>query len=212
MQVILLERVNKLGRLGEVVKVKDGYARNFLLPTKKALRATEANKAKFERDRTMLEARNAENRKASADEAKHIDGKIFVIIRQAGESGQLYGSVSPRDIAEAAAAQGFHINKNHVHLASTIKAIGLYDAEVSPHPEVTVKVQVNVARTPGEADAQARGEVMIGAAADRAETRAAAEALFAEAQADQAAEEDADPGIETPKEAKAKKKRAPKAE
>ena len=212
MQVILLERVNKLGRLGEVVKVKDGYARNFLLPTKKALRATEANKAKFERDRTMLEARNAETRKASADEAKHIDGKIFVIIRQAGESGQLYGSVSPRDIAEAAAAQGFHINKNHVHLASTIKAIGLYDAEVSPHPEVTVKVQVNVARTPGEADAQARGEVMIGAAADRAETRAAAEALFAEAQADQAAEEDADPGIETPKEAKAKKKRAPKAE
>ena len=212
MQVILLERVNKLGHLGEVVKVKDGYARNFLLPTKKALRATEANKAKFERDRTMLEARNAETRKASADEAKHIDGKIFVIIRQAGESGQLYGSVSPRDIAEAAAAQGFHINKNHVHLASTIKAIGLYEAEVSPHPEVTVKVQVNVARTPGEAEAQARGEVMIGAAADRAETRAAAEALFAEAQADQAAEEDADPGIETPKEAKAKKKRAPKAE
>ena len=212
MQIILLERVNKLGHMGEVVKVKDGYARNFLLPNHKALRATEANKAKFERDRTMLEARNAETRKASAEEAKHIDGKIFVIIRQAGESGQLYGSVSPRDIAEAAAAQGFHINKNHVHLASTIKAIGLYDAEVSPHPEVTVKVQVNVARSPAEAEAQARGEVMVGAAADRAETRAAAEALFAEAQADQAAEEDAEPGIETPKEAKAKKKRAPKAE
>ncbi len=215
MQVILLERVAKLGYLGEVVKVKDGYARNFLLPTKKALRATEANKAKFERDRAVIEARNAETRKVSADEAKHIDGKIFVIIRQAGESGQLYGSVSPRDIAEAAAAQGFHINKNHVHLASTIKAIGLYDAEVSPHPEVTVKVQVNVARSPAEAEAQARGEVMIGAAADRAETRAAAEALFAEAQADQAAEEagEEEPGIETPKEAKAKKaKKAPKAE
>ena len=212
MQIILLERVNKLGHMGEVVKVKDGYARNFLLPNHKALRATEANKAKFERDRTMLEARNAETRKASAEEAKHIDGKIFVIIRQAGEAGQLYGSVSPRDIAEAAAAQGFHINKNHVHLAATIKSIGIYDAEVSPHPEVTVKVQVNVARSPAEAEAQARGEVMIGAAADRAETRAAAEALFAEAQADQAAEEDAEPGIETPKEAKAKKKRAPKAE
>ena len=212
MQIILLERVGKLGHMGEVVKVKDGYARNFLLPNHKALRATEANKAKFERDRTVLEARNAETRKASAEEAKHIDGKIFVIIRQAGESGQLYGSVSPRDIAEAAAAQGFHINKNHVHLASTIKSIGVYDAEVSPHPEVTVKVQVNVARSPAEAEAQARGEVMTGAAADRAETRAAAEALFAEAQADQAAEEDAEPGIETPKEAKAKKKRAPKAE
>ena len=212
MQIILLERVNKLGHMGEVVKVKDGYARNFLLPNHKALRATEANKAKFERDRSMLEARNAETRKASAEEAKHIDGKIFVIIRQAGEAGQLYGSVSPRDIAEAAAAQGFHINKNHVHLAATIKSIGIYDAEVSPHPEVTVKVQVNVARSPAEAEAQARGEVMIGAAADRAETRAAAEALFAEAQADQAAEQDAEPGIETPKEAKAKKKRAPKAE
>ena len=212
MQIILLERVNKLGHMGEVVKVKDGYARNFLLPNHKALRATEANKAKFERDRSMLEARNAETRKASAEEAKHIDGKIFVIIRQAGEAGQLYGSVSPRDIAEAAAAQGFHINKNHVHLAAMIKSIGIYDAEVSPHPEVTVKVQVNVARSPAEAEAQARGEVMVGAAADRAETRAAAEALFAEAQADQAAEEDAEPGIETPKEAKAKKKRAPKAE
>ena len=212
MQIILLERVNKLGHMGEVVKVKDGYARNFLLPNHKALRATEANKAKFERDRSMLEARNAETRKASAEDAKHIDGKIFVIIRQAGEAGQLYGSVSPRDIAEAAAAQGFHINKNHVHLAATIKSIGIYDAEVSPHPEVTVKVQVNVARSPAEAEAQARGEVMVGAAADRAETRAAAEALFAEAQADQAAEEDAEPGIETPKEAKAKKKRAPKAE
>ena len=212
MQIILLERVNKLGHMGEVVKVKDGYARNFLLPNHKALRATEANKAKFERDRSMLEARNAETRKASAEEAKHIDGKIFVIIRQAGEAGQLYGSVSPRDIAEAAAAQGFHINTTHVHLAATIKSIGIYDAEVSPHPEVTVKVQVNVARSPAEAEAQARGEVMVGAAADRAETRAAAEALFAEAQADQAAEEDAEPGIETPKEAKAKKKRAPKAE
>ena len=213
MQIILLERVNKLGHMGEVVKVKDGYARNFLLPNHKALRATEANKAKFERDRATLEARNAETRKASAEDAKHIDGKIFVIIRQAGEAGQLYGSVSPRDIAEAAAAQGFHINKNHVHLVATIKSIGVYDAEVSPHPEVTVKVQVNVARSPGEAEAQARGEVMVGAAADRAETRAAAEALFAEAQADQAAEEAAEePGIETPKEAKAKKKRAPKAE
>jgi large subunit ribosomal protein L9 len=211
MQVILLERVPKLGHMGEVVKVKDGFARNFLLPNHKALRATEANKTKFERDRSMLEARNADARVAAEVEAKNIDGKTYVIIRQAGEGGHLYGSVSPRDIADAADAMGAHINKNHVHLSAPIKSIGVYEVEVAPHPEVTVKIKVNVARSPDEAAAQARGEVMIGAAADRAETRAAAEAIFAEAQADVQAEEDE--GIETPKEAKAKrKKKADKAE
>ena len=211
MQVILLERVPKLGHMGEIVKVKDGFARNFLLPNHKALRATEANKAKFERDRSTLEARNTDARIAAEVEAKNIDGKIYVIIRQAGEGGHLYGSVSPRDIADAADAMGAHINKNHVHLSAPIKSIGVYEVEVAPHPEVTVKIKVNVARSPDEAAAQARGEVMIGAAADRAETRAAAEAIFAEAQADVQAEEDE--GIETPKEAKAKrKKKADKAE
>lgn len=205
MQVILLERVPKLGHMGEIVKVKDGFARNFLLPNHKALRATEANKAKFERDRSSLEARNAEARVAAEVDAKSIDGKTYVIIRQAGEGGHLYGSVSPRDIADAADAQGAHINKNHVHLSAPIKSIGVYEVEVAPHPEVTVKIKVNVARSPDEAAAQARGEVMIGAAADRAETRAAAEAIFAEAQADVQAEEDE--GIETPKEAKAKRKK-----
>lgn len=203
MQVILLERVPKLGHMGEIVKVKDGFARNFLLPNHKALRATEANKAKFERDRSTLEARNTDARIAAEVEAKNIDGKTYVIIRQAGEGGHLYGSVSPRDIADAADAMGAHINKNHVHLSAPIKSIGVYEVEVAPHPEVTVKIKVNVARSPDEAAAQARGEVMIGAAADRAETRAAAEAIFAEAQADVQAEEDE--GIETPKEAKAKR-------
>ena len=212
MQVILLERVPKLGHMGEIVKVKDGFARNFLLPNHKALRATEANKAKFERDRSTLEARNTDARIAAEVEAKNIDGKTYVIIRQAGEGGHLYGSVSPRDIADAADAMGAHINKNHVHLSAPIKSIGVYEVEVAPHPEVTVKIKVNVARSPDEAAAQARGEVMIGAAADRAETRAAAEAIFAEAQADVQAEEDE--GIETPKEAKAKrsKKKTDKAE
>ena len=212
MQVILLERVPKLGHMGEIVKVKDGFARNFLLPNHKALRATEANKAKFERDRSTLEARNTDARIAAEVEAKNIDGKTYVIIRQAGEGGHLYGSVSPRDIADAADAMGAHINKNHVHLSAPIKSIGVYEVEVAPHPEVTVKIKVNVARSPDEAAAQARGEVMIGAAADRAETRAAAEAIFAEAQADVQAEEDE--GIETPKKAKAKrsKKKADKAE
>jgi len=212
MQVILLERVPKLGHMGEIVKVKDGFARNFLLPNHKALRATEANKAKFERDRSTLEARNTDARIAAEVEAKNIAGKTYVIIRQAGEGGHLYGSVSPRDIADAADAMGAHINKNHVHLTAPIKSIGVYEVEVAPHPEVTVKIKVNVARSPDEAAAQARGEVMIGAAADRAETRAAAEAIFAEAQADVQAEEDE--GIETPKEAKAKrsKKKADKAE
>ena len=212
MQIILLERVPKLGHMGEVVKVKDGFARNFLLPNHKALRATESNKAKFERDRGVLEAKNADARVAAEVEAKTIDGKIYVIIRQAGEAGQLYGSVSPRDIADAADALGAHINKNHVHLSVPIKSIGIYEVEVAPHPEVTVKIKVNVARSPDEAAAQARGEVMIGAAADRAETRAAAEAIFAEAQGDIQAEENAEPGIETPKEAKAKKAKAKKAE
>ena len=192
MEVILLERVSKLGHMGEVVKVKDGYARNFLLPRGKALRANDGNKAKFEARRAELEARNAEARGKSEVDAKKLDGKAFVIIRQAGESGQLYGSVSPRDIADAAsAATGIAVHRNHVELVNPIKTIGMHTVDVSLHPEVTVKVSVNVARSEDEAAAQARGDVLTGNAADRAETRAAAEALFAEAEAERVAEENA---------------------
>jgi large subunit ribosomal protein L9 len=189
MELILLERVAKLGHMGEVVKVKPGYARNFLLRQGKALRATEANKAKFERERAALEARNAERRSAAGEEARSLEGKSFILIRQAGESGQLYGSVSPRDIVEAAAAQGIKMDRGHVQLTAPIKTIGIYQVTVAPHPEVEVTVTVNVARSPEEAQAQARGEVLTGPVSDRAEIRAAAEALFEEAQAEAAAEE-----------------------
>ena len=192
MEVILLERVSKLGHMGEVVKVKEGYARNFLLPRGKALRANDANKAKFESRRAELEARNVEARGKSEVDAKKLDGKAFVIIRQAGESGHLYGSVSPRDIADAAAAAtGIAVHRNHVELVHPIKTIGLHEVIVSPHPEVEVTVTVNVARSPEEAAAQARGEDLTGPVSDRAEIRAAAEALFEEAQAEAAAEDNA---------------------
>jgi large subunit ribosomal protein L9 len=206
MEVILLERIGKLGHMGEVVKVKDGYARNFLLPNAKALRATANNKAKFERDRSMLEAKNAATKALAETEAKAIEGKSFVIIRQAGESGQLYGSVSSRDVAEAAAAAGSTVNKNHIHIAAPIKSIGIYTVQVGLHPEVYVPVTVNVARSADEAAAQSRGDDLTASGAtERAEMRAAAEALFEEAQAEVAAEEDAAPVSKTQPKAKAKK-------
>jgi large subunit ribosomal protein L9 len=180
MDVILLERIGRLGQMGDVVRVKDGYARNFLLPSGKALRATEANRQKFERDRTMLEERNAEKRSAAQGDAGQIDGKSFIIIRQAGESGQLYGSVSTRDIAEAASAAGTHVERNQVLLDSPIKSIGLHPVRIALHPEVVIQVTVNVARSADEAEAQARGEVLIGSASEREEARNAAEALFRE--------------------------------
>ena len=190
MEVILLERVAKLGQMGEVVRVRDGFARNYLLPRGKALRATEANKKRFEGDRAQLEARNLELKAEAEKVGGKLDGKTFVIIRQAGESGHLYGSVSPRDIAEAAAAAtGVSVHRNHVELLQPIKTIGLHTVDVSPHPEVTVKVTVNVARSDEEAAAQARGEVLIGNAAERDEVRAAAAALFEEAEAERVAEE-----------------------
>jgi large subunit ribosomal protein L9 len=192
MDVILLERVAKLGHMGQTVKVKNGYARNFLLPRGKALRANDANKAKFEAQRADLEARNAENRKGAEGDAKKLEGKTFAIIRSAGESGQLYGSVSPRDIADAAAAEtGVAVHRNHVELTNPIKIIGLHTVAVSLHPEVTVNVTVNVARSAEEAAAQARGEVLTGPASDRDEVRAAAAALFEEAEAERIAEENA---------------------
>ena len=185
MDIILLERVPKLGAMGQVVKVKDGYARNFLLRRGKALRATDANKAKFERERVVLEARNADRRQAAETEARSLDGKSFTIIRQAGESGQLYGSVSPRDISDAAATAGVTVERNHIHLDAPIKTVGLYTVSVAPHPEVDVKITVNIARSADEAAAQARGEDLKGPASDRAEIRAAAEAIFEQEAEDQ---------------------------
>jgi large subunit ribosomal protein L9 len=178
MEVILLERIGKLGNMGEVVKVKDGYARNFLFPQHKALRATDANRAKFERDRAQLEAKSEERRKAAMGDSGRLEGKSFIILRQAGESGQLYGSVSTRDIAEAASTTGIQVSRNHVLLETPIKTIGLYTVQIALHPELSVPVTLNVARSQDEAEAQARGEVLTGPVSERAEALAAAEELF----------------------------------
>ncbi len=179
MEVILLERVDKLGALGDTVRVKNGYARNYLLPSGKALRATPANREKFEADRTAIEAKNEERRLAAATDSEKLDGQSYVVIRQAGESGQLYGSVSTRDIAAAASDGGIPVKRNNVLLDAPIKTIGLYTVRVSLHPEVIVEVSINVARTEDEAEAQARGEVLIGTQSEREEARQAAEELFA---------------------------------
>jgi large subunit ribosomal protein L9 len=180
MEVILLERVPKLGAMGETVRVRDGFARNFLLPQGKALRATTGNKEKFERDRAELEARNAERRKSAEVHVGDLDGQTFVILRQAGEAGQLYGSVNIRDIAEAASSTGVTVDRSQVLLDTPIKTVGLYDVKVALHPEVVVTVRINVARTADEAEAQAQGAVLTGPVSDRAEARAAAQALLEE--------------------------------
>jgi len=158
MEVILLERVGKLGHMGDTVRVKDGFARNFLLPRGKALRATEANKKKFESQRSALEARNDELRGDAATKSAKLDGKSVVIIRQAGETGQLYGSVSARDIAETIAAAGFPAHRNHIALDHPIKTLGLHRTSVRLHPEVEAIVTINVARSPEQAERQAKGE------------------------------------------------------
>ncbi len=160
MDVILLERVAKLGQMGERVRVKDGFARNFLLPRGKALRATEANAKRFETQRAQLEARNLELKREAQDVAEGLDGKSFTIIRQAGETGQLYGSVSTRDVADVITAGGFTVERNQVNLLSPIKAIGLHTVPVVLHPEVESTVTINVARSPEEAERQARGEAV----------------------------------------------------
>ena len=158
MEVILLERVAKLGQMGEVVRVKDGYARNFLLPRHKALRATEANKAKFADQRAQLEANNLA-RKSEADAvAAKLDGKSFVLIRQAGESGVLYGSVSARDLADVLTAGGFTVGRSQIALNIAIKTLGLHKVSVVLHPEVSVTVTINIARSAEEAERLARGE------------------------------------------------------
>jgi large subunit ribosomal protein L9 len=158
MQVILLERIGRLGQMGDVVNVKNGYARNFLLPQKKALRATKENLARFEKDRAQLEARDLELKKDAQAVAAKLDGKSFVAIRQAGDTGQLYGSVTTRDIAEIVTAGGFSIDRRQIVLDRPIKTLGIHPTRVALHPEVIVQVSLNVARTEDEAERQARGE------------------------------------------------------
>ncbi len=158
MQVILLQRIGRLGQMGDVVNVKNGYARNFLLPQKKALRATDDNRKVFESRRAQLEATNLEQKKEAEAVSAKLDGKTFVIIRAAGDTGQLYGSVSTRDIAEAITVGGFTVDRNQVHLDKPIKALGLSPARVQLHPEVTCKVSLNIARSEDEAAKQSRGE------------------------------------------------------
>jgi large subunit ribosomal protein L9 len=189
MDVILLERVGKLGTIGDIVSVKPGYARNWLLPQHKALRATEANKRKFEAQRADIEERNAEARAAAGEIGGRLDGQAFVLIRQAGEGGQLYGSVAARDVAEAASAAGFAVSRAQVLLDKPIKAIGVYPVTIRLHAEVDVSVSVNVARSADEAERQARGEDVI--ASRFADERAADDEQAAEIAANAVQLEDA---------------------
>jgi large subunit ribosomal protein L9 len=180
MQVILLERVEKLGQMGDEVKVKDGFARNFLLPKKKALRATKANREYFQTQKAQLEAHNLKLRSEAQRVADKLDGQKFVLIRQAGDRGQLYGSVSPRDVAAAITEGGFTVDRHQVHISTAIKAIGLFTIPVILHPEVKVNVIVNVARSEDEAERQARGEDVLAEKTDAEEAREAAESIFEE--------------------------------
>ena len=158
MEVVLLERVEKLGQMGDVVRVKDGFARNFLLPQGKALRATKDNMARFETERAQLEARNLELKKEAEAVAEKMDGQSFVIIRSASESGNLFGSVTARDVAEAATEGGFSADKRQIVLDKPVKELGLHDIRVVLHPEVAATIKVNVARTVEEAEIQASGK------------------------------------------------------
>ncbi|QNL18528.1 50S ribosomal protein L9 [Hyphobacterium sp. CCMP332] len=178
MQVILLERVGTLGGIGDEVTVKAGFARNYLLPQEKALRANEANRKRFEAQREILEKRNAERRDEAAKSAEGIDGESFIMIRQAGETGQLYGSVTSRDIADIVSTDAVKVGRSMVVLNVPIKTLGLHDIEIKLHPEVTITVTINIARTKDEAERQALGEDVIAAQAD--EDRAIAEAQAAE--------------------------------
>jgi len=157
MEVILLERVEKLGGIGDVVTVKNGFARNYLLPNKKALRANEANRKVFEANRARIEGENAERRSTAEASSKGVDGKTVQLIRQASNTGQLYGSVSARDIVDALEADGAKVTKSQIVLDRPIKGIGMHEIRIALHPEVAVTVKVNVARSPEEAELQAQG-------------------------------------------------------
>ena len=198
MDVILLERIEKLGHIGDVVKVKNGYARNFLLPRGKALRANDANRKVFEANRAKIESDNAERRTIAEKDSKGLDGVSIQLIRQASNTGQLYGSVSARDIAEALEAQNHKVAKNQIILDRPIKAIGVQDVRIALHPEVSVTIHVNVARSPEEAELQAQGVDVMADMFEKdvsgfiEEETAEIEEQPAEAAADATAEEPAD--------------------
>jgi len=200
MQVILLERIGRLGQMGDVVNVKDGYARNFLLPQKKALRATPDNLARFEKDRAQLEARNLELKKEAEAVAAKLDGQSFLAIRQAGDTGQLYGSVTSRDIADVVTGGGFSLDRRQVILDRPIKTLGLQPIRIALHPEVIVHVTLNIARSQDEADRQARGEDVSVVKEEGVELETFnPEALFEEgALARQRLEEDGEQAASTP--------------
>lgn len=180
MQVILLQRIGKLGQMGDVVSVKDGYARNYLLPQKKALRATDDNRKQFESQRSQLEANNLELKKEAEAVAEKLAGKTFVAIRQAGDTGQLYGSVSTRDIADAVTAGGFTIDRRQVIMDRPIKNLGVHQSRVALHPEVIVDIALNVARTQEEADRQARGEDVTVVKEEKLDIETYSEEMFEE--------------------------------
>lgn len=165
MEVILLERISRLGQMGDTVRVKDGFGRNFLLPQGKALRANEANRKKFEGQRVQLETRNLERKTEAQAIADKLDGKSFIAVRSAGETGQLYGSVSTRDIADLITAEGFSVNRNQIELNHPIKTIGVTNVAIALHPEVEVTITLNIARTAEEAERQAKGEMLTTAEA-----------------------------------------------
>ncbi|HEY0599130.1 50S ribosomal protein L9 [Brevundimonas sp.] len=181
MKVVLLERVENLGAIGDVVSVKDGFARNFLLPRDKARRATSANLKAFELDRAAIEARNEKNKAEAQKVADKIDGQTYVMIRQAGETGQLYGSVAGRDVAEAVQAEGGKVERSQVVLNTAIKTLGVHEVQVRLHAEVTATVKINIARSADEAERQAKGEDVIKSAydQDRAEALEAAQDMIA---------------------------------
>jgi len=195
MEVILLERVEKLGGIGDVVNVKNGFARNYLLPNKKALRANESNRKVFEANRAKIEADNADRRTDAEKAAKGVDGKTVKLIRQASNTGQLYGSVSARDIVEALETEGAKVSKSQIVLDRPIKNIGVHDVKVALHPEVAVTVKVNVARSPEEADLQAQG-VDVLAQMFEDEAAPAAEELAPEAAEEAAAPAEAEAEVE----------------
>lgn len=176
MDVILLERVENLGQMGDVVSVKPGFARNFLLPQKKALRANDNNKKVFESQRADLEARNLERKKEAEAVGAKIDGKSFIIIRQSSELGALYGSVSTRDIAEAASDDGLKIERSQVRLDKPIKSLGVFKVRIALHPEVDSSIEINIARSEDEAERQARGENVLARPEDQEDEEQAADA------------------------------------
>jgi large subunit ribosomal protein L9 len=193
MDVILLERVEKLGAIGDVVTVKNGFARNYLLPNKKALRANESNRKLFEVNRSKIEADNADRRGEAEKASKDVEGKTVQLIRQASNTGQLYGSVSARDIVDALDAEGAKVTKSQIVLDKPIKAIGMHDVKVALHPEVAVTVRVNVARSPEEADLQAQGIDVMAQMFER-DAAPAPEDLAPDAATDETADADAGAG------------------